>query len=92
MLAEIGARADAAIAEIMERYERETGLKPELFTGSSPGAWHVGTAHGWRNGLIQSVHRTDAGDAEKRRRLAYLLTTGVLESSAMTQAAFSDHC
>jgi L-arabinokinase len=37
-------RADAAIAEIMDLYEKKTGRKPESFLASSPGAWHVGTA------------------------------------------------
>jgi L-arabinokinase len=36
-------RADEAIAEIMSEYESKTGRKPEAFTGSSPGAWAVGT-------------------------------------------------
>ena len=44
MLAEANEKADAALAEIMLEYEKGTGHKPELFAGSSPGAWHVGTA------------------------------------------------
>jgi galactokinase len=44
ILCEINDRADAAIAEIMREYESKTGHKPEAFLGSSPGAWHVGTA------------------------------------------------
>src|SRR3954451_2394215 len=43
VLADEGERADAAIAEIMTEYERQTGRKPEALTGTSPGAWHVGT-------------------------------------------------
>jgi L-arabinokinase len=44
VLCEIGARADDAIEQIMRTYERRTGHKPEAFMGTSPGAWHVGTA------------------------------------------------
>lgn len=36
-------KADRAIAAIMSEYEKQTGHKPEAFTGTSPGAWHVGT-------------------------------------------------
>ena len=36
--------ADNAIAEIMSDYQKRTGQAPEAFTGSSPGAWGVGTA------------------------------------------------
>jgi L-arabinokinase len=43
VLADQGERADAAIAEIMAEYERQTGKRPEAFTGTSPGAWHLGT-------------------------------------------------
>lgn len=43
VLAEHSTRADAGIAEIMEEYERRTGRKPEAFTGSSAGAWDMGT-------------------------------------------------
>jgi len=44
VLADEGERASAAISEIMAEYQRETGRTPELFDGTSPGAWHVGTA------------------------------------------------
>ncbi len=44
VLADVGPRADAAIAEILVEYQKQTGHKPELLEGSSPGAWHVGTA------------------------------------------------
>ena len=44
ILCRTGEPTDAAIAEIMAEYEKQTGLKPEAFTGSSPGAWHAGTA------------------------------------------------
>ncbi len=44
ILAEQTAGVDAAIGEIMAIYERETGKTPEAFVGTSPGAWHVGTA------------------------------------------------
>jgi L-arabinokinase len=43
VLAEQGEHADTAIAEIMRIYENQTGNKPTAFTGTSPGAWHVGT-------------------------------------------------
>jgi galactokinase len=43
VLAESGAGTDAAIDEIMTEYQRHTGITPEAFTGSSRGAWHVGT-------------------------------------------------
>ena len=44
ILADAGDRAGAALTEIMNEYRRETGREPELFDGTSPGAWHVGTA------------------------------------------------
>jgi galactokinase len=44
VMADISARADEAIAEIMAEYEKRTGREPELFSGTSPGAWFVGTA------------------------------------------------
>jgi galactokinase len=44
VLADDSARADAAVAEILAEYEKQTGNKPDLFVGSSPGAWAVGTA------------------------------------------------
>jgi L-arabinokinase len=44
VLADTGGRADAALAEVMDEYRRATGREPELFDGTSPGAWHVGTA------------------------------------------------
>ncbi len=42
-LAAEGKRVDAAIAQIMTKYEAATGRKPEAFTASSPGAWQAGT-------------------------------------------------
>lgn len=36
--------ADAAIAQILCEYQNQTKLTPTLVNGSSPGAWHVGTA------------------------------------------------
>ena len=39
-----GDRAGAALAEVMAEYEQQSGRTPQLFSGSSPGAWHVGTA------------------------------------------------
>lgn len=44
VLADISPRADAALAEILEEYERQVGRKPEMIEGSSPGGWRVGTA------------------------------------------------
>jgi L-arabinokinase len=43
VLADIGPQTDAALAQIMSDYEKQTGGKPEAFLGSSPGAWEVGT-------------------------------------------------
>jgi L-arabinokinase len=43
VLAEQGETADECIASIMALYEKQTGNKPQALTGSSPGAWHVGT-------------------------------------------------
>ena len=43
ILCDISQRADDAIAKIMSGYEQRTGRKPEAFTGTSPGAWQVGT-------------------------------------------------
>jgi L-arabinokinase len=44
VLCDEGSRADAALAEIMSEYERQTGKRAELLSGTSPGAWRVGTA------------------------------------------------
>jgi L-arabinokinase len=43
ILADAAPRADAAIGEILRVYQEKTGHAPELFTGSSDGAWAVGT-------------------------------------------------
>jgi L-arabinokinase len=43
VLADEGPRADEAIAEVLAEYGRGMGRTAELLTGSSPGAWHVGT-------------------------------------------------
>lgn len=43
VLANASSRAEEAINEILRDYESQTGKKPELFTGSSNGAWHTGT-------------------------------------------------
>jgi L-arabinokinase len=43
VLADEGARADEALAEVMSEYRQRSGRTPELFTGTSDGAWHVGT-------------------------------------------------
>jgi galactokinase len=43
VLTDIGPQTDAALAEIISDYEKQTGRKPEAFLGSSPGAWEVGT-------------------------------------------------
>ena len=44
VLCDEGEAADAALAEVMNEYARQTGKTPEAFAGTSPGAWHVGTA------------------------------------------------
>ncbi len=44
ILADASPSADAAIGEIIDDYRVQTGHRAELFSGSSPGAWHVGTA------------------------------------------------
>jgi L-arabinokinase len=43
VLCEVGPRADAALAELMQEYATQTGRTPELFTGTSDGAWHEPT-------------------------------------------------
>lgn len=40
VLCDSSERADAAIRQIMVDYEKQTGKKPEAFTGTSRGAWH----------------------------------------------------
>jgi galactokinase len=44
ILCETGERSDKAISEIMQTYHQQTGNTPEAFLGTSPGAWHAGTA------------------------------------------------
>jgi len=41
VLAAAAPAADAALAAIMDEYARATGNRPELFDGTSPGAWHA---------------------------------------------------
>ncbi len=43
VMAETCVLADDSLAEIIELYERQTGRKPRLLAGSTPGAWQVGT-------------------------------------------------
>jgi L-arabinokinase len=43
VLAATTARASGAIHDVMQAYEQQTGNKPELFNGTSPGAWQIGT-------------------------------------------------
>ena len=43
VLADETPAVDKAIAEIMAVYQKQTHITPEAFTGTSPGAWHVGT-------------------------------------------------
>jgi L-arabinokinase len=43
VLADQSPSADAAIAAIIERYQRQTGKTAELLAGTGPGAWEVGT-------------------------------------------------
>jgi L-arabinokinase len=44
VLADTTARANDEIQEIMRAYQQQTGRKPELFSGTSPGAWLTGSA------------------------------------------------
>jgi L-arabinokinase len=44
VLCDEGEKADSAVAEILVDYEKQTGRKPEAFTGTSPGAWQTGRA------------------------------------------------
>lgn len=44
VLADMSAAADAALAEIVTEYERQTSRRPEILNGSSQGAWHTSTA------------------------------------------------
>jgi L-arabinokinase len=44
ILCDEGERTDSAISEILCEYEKQTSRTPETFDGSSPGAWHLGTA------------------------------------------------
>jgi galactokinase len=44
VMADASPRADEAIVKVMAEYEMRTGKKPEAFTGTSDGAWRVGTA------------------------------------------------
>jgi len=44
ILCRTGKPTDDAIQRIMAEYEKRTGRKPEVFVGSSPGAWAAGTA------------------------------------------------
>ncbi len=43
ILCDVSEKADRAIERIMTEYEKQAGNKPEAFTGTSPGAWRVGT-------------------------------------------------
>jgi galactokinase len=43
VLAEKSPKADAAIAEVLREYQNQTGHVPEEISGSSSGAWEVGT-------------------------------------------------
>jgi L-arabinokinase len=42
VLCDVGDRVDELLGEILEEYERETGNKPEAFTGTSEGALYGG--------------------------------------------------
>jgi galactokinase len=44
VLANQSENADTAIARIAAEYQRQTGKTPEIFWGTSPGAWEVGTS------------------------------------------------
>ncbi len=43
ILANIGEKTDDGIADLMSEYEKRTGRKAEALTGTSEGAWEVGT-------------------------------------------------
>jgi galactokinase len=43
VLANRSEHADAAIIQLAEAYQQQTGKKAEIFWGTSPGAWEVGT-------------------------------------------------
>lgn len=43
ILCEISTAADEALADIQREYEKQSGRKSEIFMGTSPGAWKVGT-------------------------------------------------
>jgi L-arabinokinase len=43
ILAETGEKPDQALGEILLEYQKQTGNQPELFKGSSPGAWRMGS-------------------------------------------------
>jgi len=43
VMCDTSARADAAVDEILREYEQHTGRAPEAFSGTSSGAWAVGT-------------------------------------------------
>jgi L-arabinokinase len=43
ILCDDGQTTDDALAEIMTQYKKATGINPEIFGGSSPGAWQLGT-------------------------------------------------
>jgi L-arabinokinase len=43
VLGDISGRADSAIDQILDEYEKRTGRKPQAFRQSGPGAWQTGT-------------------------------------------------
>ena len=55
ILCDQGERVDAAVAEIMAEYQLQTGLVPDAFLASSPGAWEAGT------GLVESWEQSRVG-------------------------------
>lgn len=44
ILADVSTQADETLAAILAEYEKQTTQKPDLFTGSSDGAWKTGSA------------------------------------------------
>jgi L-arabinokinase len=44
VLADVSQTADAALADILATYEKQIGRKPDFFTGTSPGAWRLGSS------------------------------------------------
>jgi L-arabinokinase len=44
LLCQVSPQADEAVGRILDEYRQKTGRQPQSLAGTSPGAWHVGTA------------------------------------------------